>query len=287
MSDPISTIIIAGVAGGGASKLAEKAWESGEKWLATFFKDHQRRALEKAIDNSKDFLNKLATKVAQLEEQQQVDRAIIDRALEEPSFGVILQKALIGSSQTENQEKHELLAELVATKLAAPQESVRSVVAPLACEAVPHLTHNQLKILGIQAVLTLIHPGFDESHIRTEGDFVSFCNDWLMTRLTPFGDVQVRRIDLLHLESLSCVTVSDLGEYPLASKLEFWKCKGFQFTMDTLYFLPIGEKIKEWWETQGLKQVKLTSTGQLLGFRMIDIMTGISVDISAWGEGSN
>jgi hypothetical protein len=70
MSDPISTIIIAGAAGGGASKLVEKAWESGEKWLATFFKDHQPRALEKAIDNSKDFLNKLATKVAQLEEQQ-------------------------------------------------------------------------------------------------------------------------------------------------------------------------------------------------------------------------
>jgi hypothetical protein len=123
MSDPISTIIIAGAAGGGASKLVEKAWESGEKWLATFFKDHHARAVEKAKDNSKDFLNKLTEKVAQLEERQQVDRAMIDRALEEPSFGVILQKALIGSSQTESEEKHELLAKLVTMKLVAPQES--------------------------------------------------------------------------------------------------------------------------------------------------------------------
>ena len=199
--------------------------------------------MEKATENSKDFLNKLAEKVAQLEERQEVDRAIIDRALEEPSFGVILQKALIGSAQTESPEKHELLAELVATKLAAPQESVRSVVAHLACEAVPHLTHNQLKILGIQTVLTVIHPGFNELLVQTEGDFFNACNYWLTSRLTPFADVPVRRIDLLHLESLSCVTVSDLGEYPLESKLEFWKCKGFKFTTDALYQLPIGERI--------------------------------------------
>ena len=99
MSDPISTILIAGAAGGGAGKLVEKTWEFGEKLLATRFKDHYPRAVEKAKDNSRDFVNKLAVKVAQLEEQQQVDRAIIDRALDEPSFGVILQKALIGSSQ--------------------------------------------------------------------------------------------------------------------------------------------------------------------------------------------
>jgi hypothetical protein len=109
------------------------ALEYGGKWLATRFRDHYPRAVEKAKDNSRDFVNKLAERVAQLTERQQVDRAIIDRALEEPSFGVILQKALIGSSQTESQEKHELLARLVAMKLDAPQESLRSVVAPLAC----------------------------------------------------------------------------------------------------------------------------------------------------------
>ena len=127
-----------------------------------------------------------------------MDRSIIDRALEEPSFGVILQNALIGSAQTESQEKHELLANLVATKLAAPEESLRSIVTSLACEALTHLTHNQLKILGVQSVLTLIYPSFNESHLQTESDFLGACDSWLTSRLSPFLDVQIRRIDLLH-----------------------------------------------------------------------------------------
>jgi hypothetical protein len=286
MSDPISTIIIAGAAGGGASKLVEKAWESGEKWLSTFFKDHHPRAMEKAIDNSKDFLNKLAAQVAQLEERQQVDRAIIDRALEEPSFGVILQKALIGSSQTESQEKHELLAKLVAMKLDAPQETLRSVVAPVACEAITHVTHNQLKIIGIQTVLTLINPSFN---VQTEADFLSVCGSWITAQLAPFADVQIRRIDLMHLESLSCAKLISIGvgEYVLAGFLKNWKCKDFTFTPDALYELPIGEKIKVWWETQALNRLQLTTTGQLLGFYIVEIMGGTSVDISTWGETSD
>ena len=261
MSDPISTIIIAGAAAGGAQKLVEKAWESGEKWLATRFKDHYPRAVEKAKDNSKDFLNKLAVKVAQLEEQQQVDRAMIDRALEEPGFGVILQEALIASSQTESQEKHELLAKLVAMKLDAPQESLRSVVAPLACEAVTHVTPNQLKIIGIQTVLTLINPSFNESRVQGEADFLNGCGSWLAARLAPFADVQIRRIDLMHLESLSCAKLASWTweNIRLAGYLKNWKCKDFTLTPDALYQLPIGEKIKVWYETQALNRLQLTT----------------------------
>jgi hypothetical protein len=289
MSDPLSTIIIIGAAGGGASKLVEKAWESGEKWLATFFKDHHPRAFEKAIDNSKDFLNKLVTKVAQLEEQQQVDRAIIDRALEEPSFGVILQKALIGSAQTESPQKHELLAKLVVRKLDAPQESLRSMVAPLACEAVTHLTPNQLKIIGIQTVLTLITPAFNESDVETEADFLNRCGSWCTANITPFADVQIHRIDLMHLESLSCAKLVPfaVGEYVLAGFLKNWKCKDFTLTPDALYELPFGEQIQLWWETQALNRLRLTTTGQLLGFCMVEIVGGTSVDDSSWGEGSD
>ena len=57
--DPISTIIIAGAAAG-AGKLVEKAWESAEKWLATFFKDHHPRAKVKAIDNSSKWTEQLS-----------------------------------------------------------------------------------------------------------------------------------------------------------------------------------------------------------------------------------
>jgi hypothetical protein len=57
--------------------------------------------------------------------------------------------------------------------------------------------------------------------------------------------------------------------------------------MDALYELPIGEKIQVWWGTQGLNRLGLTTTGQLLGFYMVEIVGRTSIDTSNWGEGSN
>ena len=53
-------------------------------------------------------------------------------------------------------------------------------------------------------ILTLIHPSFDEPLVQTEGDFLNRCGGWLESRVAPFTDVQIGRIDLPHLESLSC-----------------------------------------------------------------------------------
>jgi hypothetical protein len=47
-----------------------------------------------------------------------------------------------------------------------------------------------------------------------------------------------------------------------------------------------GEKIKMWWETQALNRLQLTTTGQLLGFYMVEITGGTSVNTSTWGETS-
>ena len=99
-------------------------------------------------------------------------------------------------------------------------------------------------------------------------------------------DVQIRRIDLMHLESISCAKLASLGvaEYALAGLLKNWKCKDFTLTPDALYELPIGEKIKVWWETEALNRLQLTTTSQLLGFYMVEIMGGTSVDLSSLGR---
>ena len=46
--DPLSIIAIGAAVGGGAGKFVEKAWDSGEKWILTFFKDHGEVAQQKA-----------------------------------------------------------------------------------------------------------------------------------------------------------------------------------------------------------------------------------------------
>jgi P2-related tail formation protein len=63
--EPLSIIAIGAAVGGATSKFVEKAWDSGEKWIQTFFKDHKEVAQRIATDNTLDFLNELAQKVKQ------------------------------------------------------------------------------------------------------------------------------------------------------------------------------------------------------------------------------
>lgn len=284
MPEPFSTIIISGAAGAAATKLSEKAWEAGQKWLGAYFKDHQPRAIEKAEENSKAFLNQLAEKVARLEERQEFDRTVIDQAMEDPSFAALLQKALIGSAQTQTSEKHQILAQLVAAKLSSGAESYRSVVAPLACEAVINATLNQLKILAVQTTITLLHPAFEKLPPKTEEEFLQRCNQWLNRKLDAFPDVRVRIIDILHLESLSCGKYLNIGTIELNKILSQWAFPDMILNTEKLYSLSVGEKLKDLWEKQGLNKLVLTSTGQLLGFNMIEVAGGGHIDLSTWGE---
>jgi hypothetical protein len=59
MPDPLSLIALGAAVGGGAGKFVEKAWDSGEKWIVSYFSGHQKKAREKAEENSADFLKKL------------------------------------------------------------------------------------------------------------------------------------------------------------------------------------------------------------------------------------
>jgi hypothetical protein len=93
----------------------------------------------------------------------------------------------------------------------------------------------------------------------------------------------------MHLESLSCAKLASLGvaEYDLAGLLKIWQCKDFTLTPDALFELPVGQKIKIWWEREALNRLQLTTTGQLLDFYMVEIIGGTSVDLSTWGDGSD
>ena len=73
-------------------------------------------------------------------------------------------------------------------------------------------------------------------------------------------------------------------EYPLEGYLMNWKWKDFTLTPEALYGLAIGQKIKGWYETQALNRLQLTTTGQLLGFCVVEVVSGTSIDISNWGE---
>lgn len=282
MTDPISLVIAAGAAGGAAGKFIEVAWGSGEKWLKSFFADHEAGVIEKARTNSANFLNELAGRVEKLEERNPYDKEFFGKAFKEPSFSVLLQKAILNSAQTSRHEKHSLLAKLVSDKLKGKEESIQSLASQMACDAIAFATFNQLKILGLGAALMLVCPCLDESVIKSEQDYLRACENWVTLVITPFLDTTINRLDLLHLEALSCLIHLDFMGRELGDSLKSWKCKKFTLNPNQLFNFKLGPQIRHFWADRGLQSASLTSVGQLVGVYVFDLLANSDTDISGW-----
>ena len=82
MMDP-GSIAMGAAIGGVAAKFVDKAWNQGEKWITDYFKDHEPKAVERAQQNSLEFLNELAKRVKTLEEQGKQQKKVIEDSLNE------------------------------------------------------------------------------------------------------------------------------------------------------------------------------------------------------------
>ena len=146
MTDPLSLLALGAAVGGAAGKFVEKAWDSGEKWIQSYFENHHVKAQEKAKENTLSFLTNLAQRVEMLENGKMVSPEQISSSQEHPDFSVVLQKAMISASQTESKEKHQLLSRLVAERIKAAPESLMALTSKMACDAISYTTSNQLVI---------------------------------------------------------------------------------------------------------------------------------------------
>jgi hypothetical protein len=64
-------------------------------------------------DNSAHFLVELGQCLKVLEDSQRISKETIETAQDNPQFSVILQRAILGASQTSDAGRHRILAELV------------------------------------------------------------------------------------------------------------------------------------------------------------------------------
>lgn len=283
MPDPLTVVIAAGAAGGAAGKFVERVWESGEKWMASFFADHQIDIVQNARENSGAFLADLSKRVEALELDNPYNKDFFSKAFKEPSFSVLLQKAILNSAQTNRSEKHTLLAKLVADKILAANESVQSLASQMACDAIAFATVNQLKILGLYASIALVQPNLNPPTIVSEQNFLQICEDWLEERLTPFLETNLSQLDLDHLEALSCLNYLDFTSRSLEQRLAGWKYGDFIFTLEKLRSMSIGKQVIAYWEEKRLRSVSLTSVGQLVGIYMIDTLSKSNTNLASWG----
>lgn len=266
MTDPISLVALGAAVGGVAGKFVEKAWDAGERWLNTYFRDHQEKAQEQAKINSADFLNDLAKRIKKLEKQEEVSKAKIETAQDHPDFSVTLQKALLSAAQTGSRDKHELLARLVTERLKANSESLLSLASKMACDAISYTTQTQLNILGLQVNLEYLNPS---AQALSEDQY----QKWLLDRLGFYSDLKFNYLDLYHLEALSCLKFQPMVSRDLS---EFFskKNKGV-FNGGAFYKTTIGKKIEDLW-MKGLGSITLTSVGQVIGVYVSDLNANTS-----------
>ena len=272
MTDPLSWIALGAAVGGAAGKFVEIAWESGEKWIQSYFANHHVEAKEKAKENTLSFLSDLAKRVENLEKDQIVSPELISSAQKHPEFSVILQRAILSAGQTEIKDKHQLLARLVSERIKAKPESLFALASKMAVDAIAFATPKQLKILGLATVLGHLTPNQNLSNNQYEL--------WLKTRLSVFKGTQVSSLDYLHLESLSCLKFESFITRDLSELLSGKTKEPFDY--EVFKKTDIGVYSTDVWERQQLKSVTMTSVGIMIGIMVSDKLSNSRTNFQGW-----
>lgn len=276
--EPLLLIAIGAAVGGAAGKFVEKAWDSGEKWIQTYFKDHSEIAQKEATENTLDFLNVLAQKVKQLEDSKQIPQDKIDSAQDHPDFSALLHKALLTSAQTDNKNKHIILARLVSERLKSEPESILALGSKMACDAISYATIDQLMILGLASNLYGIRPKpFPATGIQ-ENNFQTWLDGWITERLKPYQNIKFRAIDITHLESLSCLKVNTFIGRDLNG---MYSKDNFKFDFEKLNNIDLRKSIKRMWD-DGLQKIDLTTVGQIIGVSVSDLLSNTNTTFDGW-----
>ncbi len=284
----LTEIIIAGAAGGAAKEISQSAWQLGQKWITSYFRDQRPEAIAKAEENAAQCVAIIGQKIQRLEEDAQLNRSLFERALVEPDFGILLQKALIAAAQTENVTKRDVLADLIANRLTSEAETLYAVAAQTAAETVVKCTPNQLKTLAFAANFSKLNVFPAGIKLPTEEAFEAFCRNRFEERFAPLVNLPVNRLDTQHLEALSCFNFAWVDHEP-KWELEFysWRPENGEYheflSERQVFMFPSGPAVKKKWKQLRLGHYNLTTTGAMIGVLASDSIAGAESDsLSKW-----
>jgi hypothetical protein len=278
VSDPLVVIALGAAIGGAAGKFVEKAWDSGEKWIKEYFKDHKETAQKNAENNSISFLNELAARVKYIEDTKTIPIEKISSAQDHPDFSAMLQKALLTSAQTEEKEKHILLARLVSERLISEPETVFSLASKMACDAISYITTNQLRVLGFCANLYTIRPTPNPPTSITIDMYQDWFSNWFIKRLNPYRQLEIGKQDINHLESLSCIRFNILAK----ELNEVFVNGEYKFDIQKIYDEEVKQLINKKFTEENINSVDLTTTGMIIGVMVSDMLSSGRTSFKDW-----
>jgi len=191
-----------------------------------------------------------------------------------------MQKALISAASTDNDDRHEILSELIAQRLTAEADDLEALSGAAACDVVLALSSMHIRLLGVAvAALHLLPLTTPEGGSALESP--ESPDAWWDQNLGPLCTPDLRRVspmDFRHLAGLACVSVNVIRNDLLKvfHRPTFWAIAN--------PVLPQMEKYA-WWEVfmhvwvAGLQNVTLTSVGTLIGIMYRDRTLNKRTDI--------
>jgi hypothetical protein len=286
MTDPLSLVALGAAVGGAAGKFVEKAWDSGEKWINSYFENHHEKAQEQAKKNTLCFLTDLAQRVKILENDKTLSPEHISSSQDDPDFSLILKDALLISSRTENKETHKIMARIVSERLMCESDELLSLIIPLSCNALKALTSNQLRFLATATIIERFLPR--RFSVSQNIDIPTLSIEWLKEKLPLIlPPIQLTHIDLLHMESISCVHLTRLMlcgtelDKLLAEKLKTKDKDSINQFKTFINDTDLGKQLKSHWDKK-LSHIMLTSLGLVIGICVYDELTGEQTDLQSY-----
>lgn len=289
--DPNTALMVSSAVSGAAGALVQQTLTSGGSWLKDRFAGHQANAMQQAIANVNDFLDELGARVQRMEESNLALRERIADAMSHPDYSILMQRAVLAAAQTDNHDKHILLAQLVSERLRVDEDTTLARACKMACDAVENLASRQLNILGF--LYTITHLQFPHPAVTSIEVSQALEIQWLVATLSPYRTTGCTLVDRMHLESVGSI-VAQRGTPQVAAPLGramvvLPKLVGLltstidpSFPYQQFIQTPAGLAAQALYDDASLGTVALTMTGSLIGMFVADTLASRPTDITAW-----
>jgi hypothetical protein len=279
LPEPISGLVAAAALGSIATKAVERAWDAGELWIKTYLGGHGETVRLRAQENTLEFLGDLAQRVKRIEERHAKAGTVDDLndRLADPDFAATLQSALVAAARSSDQERHTVLADLVAGRLSAPEGSQRAISAAIAVDAVPRLLPKHLDLLGAVTVITALGPAL-EGEVKMGQLPVGETVTWLKGMLQNYDlESDIGQMDLYHLDSVGCISYTPSIGNALNGHLA--RLIGTSPSVrPALNAEPEYSQLEEMWTRRHLFGVQLLPPGLELGIAVHQLRTGTTIN---------
>ncbi len=280
--DPISDIIIAAAVGavttqtvGGIAALVKSIvpglWEhlspKGKKQLET---------------NLTNFMNHFKSEVQHRTEAGQLSEEQIHALEDDPAVIDLLLRTLEQAALTSDADKQTLLAKLLAERLGTDTDSELALVSRMACNTIPNLSGQQLKIIAVRYIL--FFQRYNET-IESQSDDVSTRRlrevEWLISMFEPYQDIIASTHDAEHLAGVGCF-FGKQGFLAYELKSTLTQMVSPDLDLDMVMKTATWQHLETVWNNARLAGFDLTSVGSMLGMYTSDILANRPNDVDKW-----